>query len=211
MVWFANFAPSFHIKVYNSSNELIYTSPEYLPPGLFFTYQNECSCLPVTDFEGVYIQEENQVNLSWNAPETPALLGFDIYRNDIPIAKVAPTVIFYSDSTANLESGIYKYCVIPVYTAVCNLEDACFETPINVGIKDYSDNIMIYPNPANDVIHITGTDIANVKVFNNIGQLILTQHNTNTINISALQNGFYILSVETINRQITQKKLIINH
>ena len=155
LFWTGNFAPVYRFEVYNSSDELIYTRDEYLPIGLFFTYQNECSCLPVKDFEGVYIKEENQVNLSWKAPEAPSLLGFDIYRNDMLLERVAPTVIFYSDNTTELESGNYKYCVVPVYPSVCNLEDKCFETPINVGIKDYENHITIYPNPAKDELRIT--------------------------------------------------------
>jgi hypothetical protein len=86
----------------------------------------------------------------------------------------------------------------------------CFETTIiHVGIKDYETHITIYPNPATNVIHISGDMVLEVKMYNNIGQLILNQYNTNTINVSELQNGFYILSVETTTKQITQKKLII--
>jgi WD40 repeat protein len=38
------FHPSSHyFEIYNSLDELIYTSPEQLPGELFFTYQNECN------------------------------------------------------------------------------------------------------------------------------------------------------------------------
>jgi hypothetical protein len=212
LVWHGMFVTAiYHIEVYNSSEELIYTSPDDIG-GLFFTYQNECpECLPITDFEGVYIQEEEQVNLSWKAPESTALTGFDIYRNNSLIAHVAPTIISYSDNTAQLESGNYKYCVAPVYPFECNLDEECFETPIRIGIKSYESYIMVSPNPANNVVNITGMDIANVKIFNNIGQLVLNQHNTNTINVSELQNGIYLLSIEVTTGYITQKKIIINH
>jgi hypothetical protein len=210
MVWHGGFVLGYHFEVYNPSDELIYTSPDDIIEEPFFTYQNECpECLPIIDFEGVYIQEEAQVNLSWKTPESTALIGFDIYRNDILIDHVDKTTIFYSDSTANLESGNYKYCVAPVYPFECNLDDECFETPINTGIKDYKDNIMIYPNPASNVVNITGTGIVNVKIFNNLGQLILTQHNTNTINVSGLQTGIYLLSIETLTKTTIQKKIII--
>ena len=203
-------------KIYNSLGELIYTSPNYpnyLIPGLFFTYQNECvACLPLTDFEGVYIQEKHQVNLSWIAPESADVIGFDIFRNDEFLEHLPDTITFYSDYTAELEDGDYKYCVIPVYPSVCTLDDECFETYIsNVGIADYKDNILIYPNPANNVISITGDRVSNLKIYNNIGQLILTQHNTNTINVSTLINGLYLLTIELTTGQTTQKKLIINH
>jgi hypothetical protein len=205
----------FGFEIYNTLGELIYTTPASLSAGLFFTYQNECplyvECLPITDLEGAYNPDIKQVNLTWKAPGSDDLTGFDIYRNDSLIAHLSPTTVSYSDSTANLENGNYTYCVIPLYPYTCDLEDECREIPIYVGIKNYEDHIMIYPNPANDIIHIFGSEIINIKVFNNIGQLILSQSNTNRINVSELINGIYILSVETTTKQIIQKKLIINH
>jgi hypothetical protein len=128
------------------------------------------------------------------------------------IAQVAPTIVFYSDSTVELENGDYKYCVIPVYPIVCDLDTVCFETTIiHVGIIDYETHITIYPNPANDMIYISGDMVLEVKMYNNIGQLILNQYNTNTINISALQNGIYLLSIETSDKTTIHKKIVINH
>jgi len=211
--WIGFFPIRYYFEIYNSLDELIYTSPEDMYAGVFLTYQNECvECIPITDFEGVYIPEEDQVNLSWKSPESTDLIGFDIYRNDELIDHLSPATIFFSDHTAELEDGDYKYCVVPVYPSVCALEDKCFETYIsNVGIVTYKDNILIYPNPANNMINIFGVDIANVKIFNNIGQLVLFQQNTNKINLSALINGIYILSIETLTERIIHKKIIINH
>jgi len=109
-----------------------------------------------------------------------------------------------------LEEGNYKYCVIPVYPPECDLEDECI-TNIYVGIKTYSSILHLYPNPANNTVNITGADIANVKVFNNTGQLILNEYNTNEINVSKLPNGIYILSIEISTGYIIYKKIIINH
>jgi len=214
--WIGKFSTTLYgFEIYNTLGELIYTCPVSLPAGLFFTYQNECptyaECLPITDFAGVYIPEIEQVNLTWIAPESDYLKGFDIYRNEVLIEQVSPSTVSYSDNTEELENGDYKYCVIPVYPFVCDLDEECFEAHINVGVRDYSYNILIYPNPANNVINISSDMVSAVKMYNNIGQLVLNQHNTNTINISALQNGIYILSIETSTGQTTQKKLIINH
>ncbi|MCL2435746.1 MAG: T9SS type A sorting domain-containing protein [Lentimicrobiaceae bacterium] len=200
-------------KVYNSLDELIYTSPDddFIYEGVFLTYQNECiECLHITDFEGVYILEEHQVNLSWKLPESSYLIGFDIYRNDELITHVSPSTMFYSDNTFELENGDYKYCVVPVYPSICTLDEKCFETHINVGIANYKDYIMVYPNPARDIVTVSGIDVSNVKVFNNMGQLILTQHNKNVINISKLTKGIYIFSIELSTGNTIQKKIIIN-
>jgi len=213
LTWFGSFSLRYIFEVYNSVDELLYISSYPLYEGVFLTYQNECiECLPLTDFEGIYIAEEHQVNLNWTAPESADLVGFDIYRNDELIDHLPPSTVSYSDNTAELEEGDYKYCVVPIYPSVCTLEDKCFETYIkNVGIINYKDNITIYPNPANNIVNISGIDVANVKIFNNIGQLILNEYNINEINVSKLTNGIYILSVETSTGNTIQKKLIINH
>jgi len=203
--------PRHCFEIYNSSDSMIYKSDKYIPDALFLTYQNECAeCLPITDLKGEHIPDIKQVNLTWKAPESTELTGFDIYRNDELIDRVSPFIVFYSDNTAEFEEGNYKYCVIPVYPDECDLEDECIDN-IYVGIKTYSSTLHLYPNPANNVVHISGADIANVKVFNNTGQLILNEYNTNIINISGLPNGIYILSIETSTGNIIYKKIIINH
>jgi len=211
--WVGGVSLSFHFEVYNSSDKLIYTTPQYFGEGLLFTYQNECiECFPITDFEGVYNAEEHQVNLNWKAPENDDLRGFSIFRNDILIDSLPPSTISYFDNTADLEDGDYKYCVIPVYLSICTLDEECFETYINnVGITNYKDNIMVYPNPATNLINISGNKVSEVRMYNNIGQLILNEYNTNEINVSQLTNGIYILSIETSIGNTIQKKIIINH
>jgi len=208
-------ASSCGFEIYNTLGELIYTSPnDYLLEGLFFTYQNECpsdeECLPITDFEGEYTPDIKQVNLTWKAPESDYLKGFDIYRNDELIDHVSPATTLYSDNTEKLENGDYRYCVIPLYPFTCTFVEECFEISIDVGIADYKDNILIYPNPATHIINVTGADIANVKIFNNIGQMVLTQYNTNTIKVSGLTNGIYLLTIETSTGNMIQKKIIKN-
>jgi len=211
--WVGGFSHGRHcFEIYNSSNELIYESPfpGGLPEGVFLTYQNEC-CLPLTDFEGVYIPEAKQVNLSWTAPKSVDVTSFGIYRNNILIDHVATTTNFYSDNTANLEEGDYKYCVIPVYPFSCTFEEECFETYIIVGIASttLSNQITVYPNPATHVINILGDEISEVRIYNNMGQLLFSQRNINVINVAGLTNGIYVLAVETSTGYTIHQKISI--
>ena len=202
--------PRHCFEIYNSSDSMIYKSDKNIPDTLFFTYQNEC-CIPLTGFEGEYILETNRINLRWTAPTSVDLQGFDIFRNDVLIKHVDFSTLSYSDNTTYLATGDYKYCVKPVYPFLCTFEEECFETYIELDIKNYASILHLYPNPANNTVNITGADIINIKVFNNVGQLLLNQNNKNTINVSALTNGIYILSIETLTGYTIQKKLIINH
>jgi hypothetical protein len=203
-----------NFEVYNPSDSLIYKSPEYMDEGLFLTYLNECppntECLPITDFEGVYIIEIHRVNLSWTAPESTALLGFDIFRNDSLIDHITSITIVYSDNTEELENGDYKYCVVPVYPYECTLDENCFNMNIHVGIKDYASSMQLYPNPANNIVNITGDNIANIQVFNCMGQLMNNYYNVNSVNVSSYKEGIYIFNITTIQGDARVFKIVVN-
>jgi hypothetical protein len=211
-LWVGPYGPIVNcFDIYNSLNELIYESPELLPGDLFFIYQNECpECIPLTHFNGEYITETKLVNLSWTVSASEYLTGFDIFRNNELLEHVAPTTDFYSENTKNLEPGNYKYCVVPVYPFACTFEDECFTTDINVGIDTYSTTLYLFPNPTSNFINILGEAVSEVRIYNNLGQLLLTQSSTNVINVSDLTNGIYMLSVATSTGNTIQKKIIIN-
>jgi len=150
------------------------------------------------------------VNLSWVAPESEYLTGFDILRNGALLEHVATTVVSYADNTENLVTGTYKYCVVPVYAFACDLEEQCFETYIeNLSVKKYSSALSLYPNPSNNMVYIAGEDIANVKIFNKMGQLINNYHNTNRIDVTSYQAGIYIFNITTMKGEVGVYKVVV--
>jgi hypothetical protein len=203
-----------YFEIYNSLDELIYTSPTTPPfiEELFFTYQNECpDCIPLTDFEGEYIHENKQVNLSWTAPISVHLTGFYIFRNDALLAHVAPTMTSYSDNTANFETG-NTYCVVPVYPFSCDLEDECFETT-PVGINNYSSGIRLFPNPANSELRIRNYElgITNVEIYDVYGRRQKAESRRQNgereviVNVSHLSTGVYFVKITTVQGTVTKK------
>jgi len=75
------------------------------------------------------------------------------------------------------------------------------------------DNISMYPNPTNgNTLYFNLTKDATVKIFNVLGKLVKTseiQVTNNTIDISSLVKGMYILKINS-NNQFTTKKLLVN-
>jgi len=76
----------------------------------------------------------------------------------------------------------------------------------NVGIKqlyaNFSDYLFVYPNPASDVLHVNITQFTpqnlNCEIYNTTGQLVKTVKQLdfqNTINLSDLANGMYVVKV----------------
>ena len=62
---------------------------------------------------------------------------------------------------------------------------------------DEQENIIttVYPNPAVDRIRIDGVEAVEVQVYNALGQLVKTVHDTNEIPVSDLPQGVYLLRI----------------
>ena len=73
-------------------------------------------------------------------------------------------------------------------------------------------SIIIYPNPANDILHITlpGTT-SSVDIFNALGQKVYQSagENLSTINISSFSNGLYIIRAKIKTGLIESKFMVL--
>lgn len=83
---------------------------------------------------------------------------------------------------------------------------------LSINEVSLEDSFSIYPNPANDFIIINNTDwIKSKTLFSITGQLIKQENNQNEkIDISNLQQGLYLLEIETTNNQKVTKKIVKN-
>lgn len=72
------------------------------------------------------------------------------------------------------------------------------------------DQIIIYPNPASQVIKISSQDHLTIEIFDLMGKLILKTIE-NEIKISNISTGVYLIKVTKENKIIKIKKLIINN
>lgn len=80
--------------------------------------------------------------------------------------------------------------------------------PIEVNDDDET-NISIYPNPTYDSITITSEQIIKeIKVYNDIGQLITSNNYRNTIDISKVASGFYFVKIVNEKNKTLIKKII---
>ena len=65
-------------------------------------------------------------------------------------------------------------------------------TTENVAIK----SIVVYPNPTQDILHITGVTPQTLRVFDLQGRLLIIDNSTQ-VNVSHLNTGTYLLQVGT--------------
>ena len=68
----------------------------------------------------------------------------------------------------------------------------------------------IYPNPAEDFIHIVTTDLPQqISLFNLEGKLVLTKYKTKLLNTSDLNEGIYAVRVQFKNGSVKTKKVVL--
>jgi len=89
-----------------------------------------------------------------------------------------------------------------VSTVVCEYTDV----DENTFDENVFDEVVVYPNPVNNVLHITNCEGATVEIINVMGQLVITKHDVNgTIDVFSVPDGFYLLKVTHEKSQIVRK------
>lgn len=81
----------------------------------------------------------------------------------------------------------------------------------NLNIKEVPNKAKIYPNPVKDLLHIKSFEkIKNISFYNNAGQKIKDENisKTNTIDLSRLKTGIYILNINYQNGKVQTEKII---
>ena len=70
-----------------------------------------------------------------------------------------------------------------------------FQTDVYDAVFDPEVSVLVYPNPAMDVIHIRGVEADEIQVFSTLGQLVKTIHGANEISVGDLADGLYWLRI----------------
>jgi hypothetical protein len=191
----------------NSPGTLIYKdslmNPVYLKDGLMPvsgankipTYKLT-SCLPLT--AGTYFFGIQQLT------GQPLNIGFDRNTNH-------KNSLYYNLSGNWVQSNIDGSLMI-------NPVMGCVEPPEIVGLKSYekTDQIKLYPNPAQNSIYITlpGNQLstANLEITNALGQMVLKSTFTSNepTDVSELTNGIYFIHLKGNGLNVSPQKLIIS-
>ena len=81
----------------------------------------------------------------------------------------------------------------------------------DVGMTEHAiSEISFHPNPASTKVMLPEIEGAQVKVYNSLGQLVLSAENQSSIDVSSFQNGIYLLTLENSSFKIS-KKLVVEH
>jgi len=146
---------------------------------------------------GYSLSQSNNGANSWTLFDHPNGGISPYYTN---LAFVNPTTGWSGGVNFNNNSGgIYKYYGTPLSSEDINYKDITLD---------------IYPNPGNGFFYIDlqeTTVTTNIEVYNMIGkQVFSTQHYTETIDLSHLKSGIYLIKL-MIDDNVFQQKIIIRN
>lgn len=151
-----------------------------------------------TTKEGEYIY-----NLTLPANTTakltlPILPEKDLFDGDLPIEEVegiSGIRELEGNITMTLGSGTYNF-----HNSTKN----------NHVSKKETDKLLIWPNPATDIVNVrSAKTIDNIRLFSLSGAIVAESSGKESLNIGGCQSGIYILVVKTTYGEIYREKLII--
>lgn len=156
----------------------------------------------------VEITNGNQVEYIFNNINLPDATSNEPESHGYIQYKIKPkSTITVGDFMMN-NAAIYFDFNLPVLT------NTVITTVIRpLGIEENAVNsVVLYPVPSSDVLNIrSAAPITDVKVFNNLGQLVFIQSNPNgiqVINIEQLREGMYFMRLTDIDRNSRVRKFI---
>lgn len=142
-------------------------------------------------FDGDLIWLENDGNGNFQAPQT-------IYDDEFrPVGIIADD--FNNDGKMDVASGIY-----------ISHQIIWFENRGPLSIEETITNLFsIYPNPTKGLLNIKSKlPIAEITIYNNLGQLLFTAEEKNQVDISTLSKGIYFVKIKDENGRTETKKVI---
>jgi len=168
---------------------------------------------PVMDCE-IAGCDENSVTLRWNEPETrpdEVLVGYQVYRGENLISEDLVAGTGYTDYYSG--TGRLKYHIIAVYS------DGDVSKSYNIAYCDQTESVQehddivwnsitLSPNPTSGIVRITGASVAEVQVYNTLGQLLKTVLSTNEISLEGLPQGVYTLRIADERGFVVTRKVV---
>ncbi len=171
------------------------TLPE--PPTIDYTFPaNLATGVPVTTPFEIRFSKGMRTDSVEKAIEfTPAATGLDFIWNEDN-----STVYFVTDElTPNTQ---YFVTVNTVATDRFGVQLASpfqylFTTAAAVGVDNNNlPEMVVYPNPADEMLSIRGIDVQSVTMYNTTGQLVKQVSNKSTLNVRDFKPGIYVINVE---------------
>jgi Secretion system C-terminal sorting domain len=120
----------------------------------------------------------------------------DLFVVSVKCVQYSPTEIFLMFLT---NYGILIKTAIDISNLLLSTDD--------ISLKNA--NLLLYPNPANDIVSFSDNSIKNITVYDINGRKVLSTTNSNSFSVKPLAQGIYIVKGISENNVVVTKKLIV--
>lgn len=186
--------PLINLTNYTGVNLSFYGGQQYTP-NYFSTYEirvSTTSQTSIADFDSVQSYSETDFLSTGLAPFTAADL------KTVDLSAYNGQQIYVAFVMTNDDGDNWFLDNIAVTGTLSNIDFT-------------SENTSVYPNPTNGIVTIEfNEEIESVKVFGLLGNVLKSYTNTNTIDLSDLNSGNYIVSIVSANGNVVTKKIVKN-
>ena len=184
------------------------TLPE--PPNVVSTFpENLAKEVPIDspvsiEFSKSMIPDSVEKAISFN----PELTGLSFVWNEdnsavfISTVEMAPSNMYFG-TVGTLATDVFGIQMSEPYLWA-------FTTSIATSIeKKEASGVVIYPNPASDIIQVRGMDVASFKIYSTSGQMIKEVYNSASVNVSDIETGIYVVTVSDRDDNRVRKMIVI--
>ena len=143
---------------------------------------------------------EYEVQLPEGTVEEPVMVGTPMVSESTMLTSMA----FSIPGIAQIDVYAENLFVHKVYKVNYSIDYVGTEEPRQALVS-------VYPNPAYDILHINGLQNADVTLYSTSGNVVLkkTNFSGNTLDISNLSRGVYVIDIRLNNGQVVRKKVTV--
>ena len=168
-----------------------------------FLYEYTDHPYPVRNLE--VTNENDNLQITWDAPEQGNPTGYNLYVNNELVANNTKEL----SHTTTISSDYYVVEAVALYDNRKSVSVIEYSFPKNEDengsdttnlVANYENRFEIYPNPANDILFINAEDEINeVSILDIYGRQlpIANGQQPTAINISELKSGIYFIKIES--------------
>lgn len=167
-----------------------------------------------SDFEGVVMAIPELITSNGNRIKYQVINGFQLF--DFTLAWGDCMAGCVNKHTWSFQVDLYN-CVVE-YLGLESYVLSEFPEPNNCNITSIEDDLLslnsaisIFPNPASDIITITGNEMTEVEVWNGyqyVESYRCNEKNTLTLDLHLLKPGLYFVKVESKHTSLVRKLLL---
>jgi hypothetical protein len=144
--------------------------------------------------------DTSKVTLAWDAStDNQYVKGYVVSLDDI----VLDTVTVKTFEVPGLDDGTYTFSVVAIdgsgnFSTASTVEAIVFTALPNAVHSQSAERLKIYPNPVKTTLWVNRVQyILEINIINMTGTIVRTVHNTNTVDVTDLREGLYLIQVKT--------------